>query len=123
MKVLAATITGQTRSNDFSWTVPGELAIPGYVCDTDRRFPNRGCGCGRAFTGLDSRKSTTTAEVVDVDMTREQYAEVIQTSDTYAGFDPDPEESRQVAEQLADFADGLAVGTIVRRNLDEIFAD
>ena len=48
------------RSNDFNWTVDGELvSLPLGVCDC----PD--CGCERAVAGLASSKGTTTFTVID----------------------------------------------------------
>ena len=64
MKVLVATSQTQgQRENDFNFCVEGELVTVGLVCATDRYDPDGGCGCGRAFAGLNSHRATTTAKV------------------------------------------------------------
>jgi hypothetical protein len=71
MKVLTATTRTQgDRSSDFSYTVAGELVYLGMVCTRDEQDPDSddACGCARAFAGCNSHKSTTTAEVTDLDM-------------------------------------------------------
>jgi hypothetical protein len=70
MRLLTATTKTQGhRPDDFAWTIEGELVWPGLVCATDARDPHGGCGCGRAFSGLNSHRGTTTAEVRDLPLT------------------------------------------------------
>jgi len=61
MKVFVAAGPGtKKRSDDFNWTVDGELVrLPFGRCDC----PD--CGCERAMAGLASSKATTTFAVVD----------------------------------------------------------
>jgi hypothetical protein len=67
MKVLVATHKGQgLKKNDFCFCNDLEPITLGFVCDRDMRDPDGGCGCGRSFTGIDTRKGTTTAIVVDM---------------------------------------------------------
>ena len=82
MKLLTATRRTQgDRDNDFTFCVEGELVmITTFVCETDRRDPDGGCGCGRAFVGLNSGKATTTALVTDRDFTPEDAAEAIRSA-------------------------------------------
>lgn len=78
MKLLVATERTQgQRDTDFTWTVPGGLVYLGLVCDGDQLDPAGpdACGYGRAFSGLNTHKSTTTAEIGDVDLTREDVVE------------------------------------------------
>lgn len=64
MHVLVATEDTQgERNDDYSWATPGELVTFGAVCARDLRGTDRGCGCGRAFSGLHSERATTTAAV------------------------------------------------------------
>lgn len=50
---------------DFRFTDDGELVMVGLVtCD-------RGCGCERSFSGLNSKKGTTVAVVAQRDLTRD----------------------------------------------------
>ena len=70
MKLLTATNQTQgQRASDFTWCTEGELVTPVVlICGWDEREgPDGGCGCGRAFGGLHSQKSTTTAMVRDLD--------------------------------------------------------
>ena len=62
MKVLVAThLTQGSSPDDFCFTLDGELVTPlGVFCS------DQVCGCRRAFPGLGSSMSTTTAMVVDL---------------------------------------------------------
>ena len=52
MHVLTATSQSQgQRSNDYTFTIEGELVRLDDVCATDRADPDGGCGCGRGFAG------------------------------------------------------------------------
>ena len=70
MRLLTATREAQGElPGDFCFTVEGELVLPNdLVCARDRGNPHGGCGCGRAFVGLGSRRATTTALVRDLDI-------------------------------------------------------
>ncbi|RJQ72260.1 hypothetical protein D5S17_26255 [Pseudonocardiaceae bacterium YIM PH 21723] len=119
MKVLVA--TGQTqgkRPNDFNTCVEGELVWIGLVCSKDARNPDGGCGCGRAFGGLTSRRSTTTAWVVDRDFSRDSYIRAVQDSFQRQGW-PDSL-ADEVCDDLLELAARWPVGTVVERRLDEV---
>ena len=68
MKLLRATVETQGKAlRDFTFVPDGELVFLGSVCDTDliKGDAVGGCGCARSFTGLDCKKSTTTAVVLN----------------------------------------------------------
>ena len=68
MKVLVATRDGQGDvAGDYCFTVEGELVTPPIL---ECRSPDT-CGCGRGFAGLASARATTTAKVVDLELTRD----------------------------------------------------
>jgi hypothetical protein len=70
MKLLTATHETQgEREGDFCFAIEGELVMLGDACATDRNDAG-GCGCERAFSGLRSRRATTTALVRDLALTR-----------------------------------------------------
>ena len=125
MKLLTATSRTQgQKDNDFNWCVEGELVIAGpFVCDRDAQDPDGGCGCGRAFAGLGSGKSTTTAVVADLDFTREDAEEAIRAAIEQPGlaifYGGDVEAA--IKAVLA-AADRLDVGDVVERRLDDIQA-
>lgn len=77
MKVLVATTIGQgDRPGDYCWTVEGELVTPiGPEChDSDR------CGCRRGFPGLGSERATTTAMVVEQEISQEELRQALADS-------------------------------------------
>ncbi|GAA3751510.1 DUF7715 family protein [Micromonospora maritima] len=123
MKVLVATRRGQgERPGDFTWVPEGELVFPGFVCDTDRLNPEGGCGCGRALAGVESAKATTTAEVVERDLTFEQLQEIIANALLRQGWGRDDELAESIADDIEGACEDLPVGTVVGRRLDELFA-
>jgi hypothetical protein len=97
MKILVATaLTQGNASNDYHYCVEGELVWIQEPCDRDRKNPDGPCGCGRGFAGAASHKATTTAAVVESEMTREE-----------------------VADENLGIAADLPVGTVIGRRLDE----
>ena len=130
MKVLVATDKTQGEvTGDYTYCVPGEMLWITMVCDTDRLYPERGCGCGRGFGGLVSHRATTTAEVAERDFSEDDLRLAIRTSLTDQGWlsaDLSPLQAaafvEEVAEDVRAIAEPLPVGFIVRRNLDEFHA-
>jgi hypothetical protein len=130
MKLLTATTTTQgQRRSDFTFAIEGELVRLGEICDRDwTNGPDGGCGCGRAFGGLNSHKATTTVMVRDVDgFSFEDYAEAFRSYWKQAGWaslatspaDAD-REAEGLAAELAEIAVRYPVGTVLERRLDEI---
>jgi len=130
MKFLVATNRTQgDKENDYTYCVPGELLWITEVCGRDRRDPNQGCGCGRGFGGLTSHRATTTAEVADLELTEEDLRLAVRTSLTDQGWLPAELSTadraaivQEVVTEVRAIADRLPVGSIVRRNLDQIHA-
>ncbi len=119
MKVLVATNDTQgQRSNDFCYCIEGELVTVGLVCAADERDPDGGCGCGRAFAGLNSHKATTTAKVKEVELSAEDYVEALRSSLEQQGWPT--EDVPELAAWLTELVDSWPTGTIVERRLDDI---
>ncbi|HLQ57834.1 MAG TPA: hypothetical protein VK162_26620 [Streptosporangiaceae bacterium] len=119
MKVLTATVTTQGyRGNDFDYCVEGELVHVGMVCAKDRSDPDGGCGCGRAFAGLNSHRATTTAMIREVDFTRGDYVEALRSSLAQQGWDAAA--AQDEADSLLLLADALPVGVVAERRLSKI---
>jgi hypothetical protein len=118
LKVLVA--TGRTqgvRDNDFNWCVEGELVRIGGVCGTDQQDPDGGCGCGRAFGGLNSHQATTTAMVSELPgFGVADYIEALRSSLDQQGWDSTTAERE--ARDLLDLVRDWPVGAIVERRLD-----
>ncbi|GIF16208.1 DUF7715 family protein [Actinoplanes teichomyceticus] len=123
MKALIATHRTQGNgTRDFTFCVPGELVYLGAVCDRDARDPDSpgACGCARAFTGLNSGKATTTAEVGEVPLSTEDYREAVRSSLERAGWTSlgvDPEE---IVAELIEIAAQHPVGTVLGRRVDDV---
>jgi hypothetical protein len=119
MKVLVATAQTQgLRPNDFNFCVEGELVTVGLVCATDRRDPDGGCGCGRAFAGLNSHRATTTAKVNEIELSEDDYVEALRSSLTQQGWPTS--DVQELAWWLAQLVSEWPVGTIVERRIDDI---
>lgn len=117
MKILTATASTQgQRGNDFHWCIEGELVHFGTVCAADRDDPDGGCGCGRAFAGLNSHRATTTAMVRDLaGFTSGDYIEAIRSSLAQQGWDPGTAEEE--AGELTELVSGWPAGAVAERRL------
>jgi hypothetical protein len=128
MKLLTATHERQgERAGDFCYAIEGELVLLGFVCATDERDPDGGCGCGRAFSGMSSMRPTTTALVRDLDVSLDDVRLAIEGYWVSFGLGPevigDVEFADVVDETIEDvghFARFWPVGTVVGRRLDHV---
>ncbi len=124
MKVLVATSETQGQQpGDYDWCVDGELVWIGEVCDTDRRDPAGGCGCGRGFAGMASRRATTTAAVRELAwVTRETFHTSLRESLDAQGWLKvyGADRVAKMADRLLALAARLPVGSIVQRRIDVI---
>jgi hypothetical protein len=126
MKLLTATRERQgEHDGDFCFAVEGELVIMGEVCATDRENPLGGCGCGRAFSGLRSRRATTTALVRDLELTREDLELAVAGWFETQGITAELIGELEYAEVFIDAVDDMVrfgavwpEHTVVRRTLD-----
>lgn len=121
MKLLTATSRTQgDRGNDFTFCVEGELVmVTPFVCETDRRDPDGGCGCGRSFVGLNSGKATTTALVSDLDFTPEDAAEAIRSALQRSKLVSD-DEIPGIIEDVLELAAEFPVGTVLEQRLGDV---
>ncbi len=119
MKLLVATAQTQgERSNDFNFCVEGELVWIGEACATDQQDPDGGCGCGRAFAGMNSHRATTTARVAELDIDFPHYAEALRSSLKAQGYRTGV--AIPLAGELADIAAEFPTGAVLERRLDEL---
>lgn len=129
MKVLTATtLTNGERDNDFDWCTQGELVMFGFICGRDWRDPDNGCGCGRAFAGLHSHRSTTTALVEERKLSPTDLALAVRTSLEDGGWITEsvPEDD---AQEVIDEAIGMIKlvaeyfpsGTVIGTRLGQVF--
>jgi hypothetical protein len=89
------------------------------VCAADEQDPDGGCGCGRAFAGLNSHKGTTTAKVKEVELSGEDYVEALRSSLEQQGWPT--EDVAELAAWLSELVDSWPAGAIVERRLDDIY--
>ncbi|RAS59485.1 hypothetical protein C8D87_11497 [Lentzea atacamensis] len=119
--LVATTRTQGLHGDDFIGCSPDELVDITSSCDNPD--PDRACRCCRAFTGLDTRQPTSTAEVVEREMTWSDYVVAHHTSLLRAGL-PDNRTVRdwayQAARDIARIAGAFPVGTVVERRGDDI---
>ena len=128
MKVLTATRRTQgDRAGDFYWAVDGELVrLPEVICDQDQRDPDGdgACGCGRAFAGMSSSRATTTVEVADRAMTRDDYVLALASSMAHDSWLQQEDQERDLVQELADgllsIADEFPVGAVLGVRLGQV---
>ena len=128
MKLLTATTERQgERDGDFCYAIEGELVILGEVCATDLNDPAGGCGCGRAFAGLRSRRATTTALVRELALTREDLELAVAAHLAAGGVTAEVVGDLEYAELFVDSVDEMVrfgavwpEGTVVRRAIDGV---
>jgi len=123
VKVLVATARSQgRRASDRMECVEGELVYLLEPCPESRRFPYSGCPCGISFIGMSSDLATTTAEVLELELTREEFVgclvanhELRRSVECTCDFD-----AELIADQVLGAAEPLRPGTIVERLVDHV---
>lgn len=116
MKVLVAEI--DNREDGFSWTNPGELVlVKGFVCASGERGR---CGCERSFVGVDTRKATTAARVVDMDISQEELEYAVANSEEKAfpgcfSKEQGLKHAKELVVEIREFAEAMPVGHVFRR--------
>jgi hypothetical protein len=127
MNLLTATSEGQgDHPGDFCFAVEGELVLIGPVCATDEADPGGGCGCGRAFSGMGSRRATTTAVLRDLDLDEDDLRLAVQTYFIDTGMGPDVLGDDFAALVDETVEESLLIGrscepgTVVRRRLNRL---
>jgi hypothetical protein len=119
MKILVATqLTQGTSPDDYHYCI-GELVWIQEPCARDRDDPDGGRGCGRGFAGAASHRATTTAMVVESQMTRTDVIVAFETSLTDGGWPI--EWAKEVADDNLEIAAQLPAGSIITRKLDSFF--
>jgi hypothetical protein len=112
MRILVATgHTQGTNPNDYDYCVEGELVWVQSPCDRDE------CGCRRGFAGAASHRATTTAMVVDSELTRDDLVLAFTTSLQDGGWPATWAED--VADDNRELASQLPAGSIIVRDGDE----
>lgn len=112
MKILVATsLTQGTNPKDYHYCVDGELVWMQQACDREE------CGCSRGFAGAASHRATTTAMVVESELTRDDVVLAFRTSLLDGGWPV--EWAGDVADDNLEIAAKLPVGTIIVRRHDD----
>jgi hypothetical protein len=127
VRLLTATHETQgTWPGDFCHAIEGELVVLGWSCGCDRGGAHD-CGCGRAFTGTNSLRATTSAMVRDLDLTVADVHLAVEAHLLAAGLTPDVLGAEVFADHLEEsvhdvlhFAGSWPVGTVVGRRLDHV---
>jgi hypothetical protein len=118
VKVLVSTGTTQGAcTGDFCWCDDGELVFFGSrECISPER-----CGCGRAFTGIDTRKATTTAKVLDIPMSEAGWVARYRESHRKAWEEDDALGAELVASVVLGEAARYEEGSILRVAHGKVF--
>lgn len=118
MHVLVATRrTQRQRRGDYSHAIDGELVtLPLAECDwgDDASFREH----ARYFVGIESARETTTAEVVELDVTDDVIAGYIgEALSRQTAWDPDTlaAVTLQLATEMLDIADQFPSGTVIEK--------
>jgi hypothetical protein len=108
VKIIAATSRGQgDRPGDFNFALNGEIVVPATPCDS------ADCGCERSFAGTTTQKATTTAEIVDSALSRDDVITAIAKSRADGWHDHDIEAAVTLADSLLGVAAAQGVGTVL----------
>ncbi|MGN6408755.1 MAG: DUF7715 family protein [Curtobacterium sp.] len=118
MRVMVATRESQgRRADDFDWCLDGELVWVAEPCDRDRRGDLNSCGCGRAFAGMASHRSTTTAVIREIPgLDRSGLTATLRMSLQDQGWPGAWAE--ELVEDLVRWGEAWPEGTVLERNLD-----
>ncbi|WP_029118158.1 hypothetical protein [Mycobacterium sp. URHB0044] len=117
MRILVATgFTQGSEPNDYHYCIEGELVWVQEPCARGRDDPDGACGCGRGFAGAASHRATTTAMVVESEMTREDMILAFTTSLGDGGWPTGW--AADVADENLELAGRLPAGTVIERRLD-----
>jgi hypothetical protein len=111
VKILVATsLTQGTSPKDYHYCVEGELVWMQDACDRES------CGCSRGFAGAASHRATTTAKVVESEMTRADVELAFRTSLADGGWPA--EWAPDVTDDNLELAAQLPVGSIITRSYE-----
>ena len=121
LKVLRATARTQgKRDNDFCFC-EGELVGFGLECQGEKEIDGA-CGCKRSLVGLGTRTGTTTLEVVQIPMDRDQYVTVQKESLRRGGWFVRPEDADDLqkaaeedADQIVRLAADFKLGSVLEK--------
>lgn len=123
MNVFVATgLTQGRRANDFNFAREGEIVGLDDEHTSDEEGPDAPCGCQRSLVGVESGKSTTTFQVIEVGYSKEEFVEtIIEARAGYAGLGVGDDNFRAEAEYLLAVAARFPVGSVVERRGGDCF--
>lgn len=114
MKILVSTSKTQgARENDFCWVPEGEPLMLGFECDSGSVDDK--CGCRRGMVGIKCLKATSTALVVESEMARDEFVELVVAGDKESGFNLHREDLVLIADTMLGVARNFPVGTVLER--------
>jgi hypothetical protein len=109
------------RDNDSN-SIPEPEIVD--LCSLSHEDPDHPyCGCARSFVGITSRQTTTTAEIVESDMTPVEFVARFHTALLALGLADTPQlraDAANGATELLQLAAAWPVGTVVERRCHEI---
>ena len=112
MKVLVATEETQgQRKNDFCRVPEGELVFTGPR--HTKGAVDDECGCSRSLTGIDCRKGTTTACVVEREITEADLADAIRESVKLGGWPVEDAIIVKMAHRMRHLTEQFRVGAVL----------
>ncbi len=113
MKIIVATKETQgQRADDFNFADEGEIVI---VADCDHL--HGGCDCERSMVGVRSGKGTTTMMIVEADLSRQQFIEMIRAAnEDYTELGLGDEVFAAEADALLKLATEFPAGTVIERD-------
>ena len=113
LRLLVSTSATQGRdAHDFCRTLPGEIVYPG-PCLHPQRYSV--CGCTYSLMGVDSRERTTTFEVAEVPISREELLRVVAKAESGAPDGADAAGVAQLAEEMLALASRFPLGAVLGR--------
>lgn len=110
MKIFVSTKDGRKKQNDFHWTNDNEIVLlPSRCCDSPT------CGCDRAFIGLETRRSTTKAKIIESQMTKKKFYDAVRESTEKAGWAQymTDKDIKEEADCTIDMAKEFPLGAVV----------
>ncbi|MBS2531953.1 hypothetical protein KGQ20_04135 [Catenulispora sp. NF23] len=113
LRLLVATSATQGReAYDFCRTLPGEIVYPGPCLHPQ---PFGACGCTYSLMGVDSLERTTTFEVAEVPISREELLRVLAKAESGATDGADAAGVAQLAEEMLALAERFPLAAVLGR--------
>lgn len=122
LKYFVSTHRTQGQRTNDSNSIPGtEIVDLASLSHKDPDSPI--CGCARSFVGITSHQTTTTAEIIETDMTPAEYISRFHTAFLALGRQDNADTRKgaiNAAVELLLLAAMWPAGTVVERRLHEI---